>query len=198
MREAQQAPVRRSRRALFLLTALAAVLFFIYSGSAWMWFRPVVHKTIINRYAGQYKIDPLWVMAIVNTESGFAAGARSPRGAVGLMQLLPSTARELADELGASPFSEEALHVPETNLRFGIYYLSKLERMFPQDPIAVLSAYNAGPGVTKQWRQGKPYLDVADIQYGETKQFVRKVEAAYQRLKVIQRWKHLFGIDRGE
>ena len=66
--------------------------------------------------------------------------------------------------------------------------------MFPGDEVGVLSAYNAGPGITKQWKQGNPVLDIADIQYGETRRFVREVERTYGYLKMIQGWKHLLGI----
>jgi soluble lytic murein transglycosylase len=167
---------------------------FVYSGLAWIWFKPVLHKSVIDRYAAAYRFDPLWVMAIIKVESGFYPHARSNRGAVGLMQLLPSTARDIAPELGLKTFQPDDLRNPETNLKLGIYYLSKLQDMFPDDEVAVLSAYNAGPGITRQWRAGNPVLDISDIQYGETKRFVREVERTFGYLKMIQGWKHLFGI----
>src|SRR4029077_8977190 len=92
------------KRGLFAILALAAVGALVYSGTAWLWLRPVLHKTLINKYAGEYKFDPLWVMSIIRVESRFAASAHSSRGALGLMQLLPSTARELAPELGLRHF----------------------------------------------------------------------------------------------
>ena len=69
--------------------------------------------------------------------------------------------------------------------------------MFPEDDIAVLAAYNAGPGVTREWRKGKPALDVGDIAYLETRRFVRRVDRTYGVLKILQGWKHLFGIRHG-
>src|SRR5438874_1715718 len=87
-------PAEKTKRRLLIWTAALlgiSALVFVYSGTAWMWFRPVVHKNIINRYSGEYKTDPLWVMAIIKVESGFSVRALSPRGAVGLMQVLPST-----------------------------------------------------------------------------------------------------------
>src|SRR5262245_721011 len=86
------------RRKRWLIAGLVIVVIavLITSGRAWIWFRPVVHKPLINKYAGEYKLDPLWVMALIKVESRFAASARSPRGAVGLMQLLPSTAHDIA------------------------------------------------------------------------------------------------------
>jgi len=60
--------------------------------------------------------------------------------------------------------------------------------------VAVLAAYNAGPGVTSQWRRGEPVLDVNDITYPETRKFVRSVERTYGFLKMVQGWKYLFGM----
>ncbi|HVO32842.1 MAG TPA: lytic transglycosylase domain-containing protein, partial [Elusimicrobiota bacterium] len=146
---------------------------------------------------GEYKIDPLWVMAVIKVESGFASSARSSRGAVGLMQLLPSTARQLAGEVGMADVQDGDLEKPDINLHLGIYYLSKLQTIFPDDDIAVLAAYNAGPSITREWRKGKPALDFDDIPYGETRRFVRRVDQTFGFLKMIQGWKHIFGISRG-
>lgn len=196
-RELAMKPVDRTRRNILLALGavfLAAALYVVYSGTAWMWFRPVVHMPIINRCAGLYKIDPLWVMAIIKVESGFQSDARSEKGAVGLMQLLPATAYELAPEIGITLESDDDLLKPEINLNLGVYYLTKLQQMFPDDDLAVLSAYNAGPGMTREWRQGKPALDLSDIAYPETRRFVRRVDQTYGWLKILQGWKHLFGI----
>ena len=193
-------PAQRTKRLLAgwgigLVCVLALLL--IYSGTAWVWFRPVLHKPIINKYAGEYKCDPLWVMAIIKVESGFLPGARSVRGAVGLMQLLPSTARDIAPEIGLQLQNDNDLQDPDTNLHLGVYYLSKLEVMFPDDEIAVLAAYNAGPGITAEWRRGKPVLETGDIAYPETKRFVKNVERTYGFLKMVQGWKYLFGMAHG-
>ena len=67
-------PAERTKRRLIVWAlglSLFSVLAFVYSGAAWLWFRPVVHKNIINKYAGAYKCDPLWIMAIIKAESGF-------------------------------------------------------------------------------------------------------------------------------
>jgi soluble lytic murein transglycosylase len=182
----------RGIAAAFLLT-----LALIYSGTAWIWFRPVLHKHIINKYAGQYKCDPLWIMAIIKAESGFLPRAQSPRGALGLMQMLPSTARDIAPEVGLQIQADDDLKNPDLNLHLGVYYVSKLEEMFPEDENAVLAAYNAGPGVTREWLKGKPVLELDDIAYTETRKFVRNVNRTYGFLKMVQGWKYLFGISHG-
>jgi soluble lytic murein transglycosylase len=109
------------------------------------------------------------------------------------MQLMPSTARDIAPEIGLTPFREDDLKDPDINLHLGFQYLSKLQHLFPDDDVAVLAAYNAGPGITQQWRQGKPVLDLSDIPYVETRHFVEQVQSTYAFLKAVQRWKTLFG-----
>ena len=136
-------------------------------------------------------------MAIIKTESGFLPSARSNRGAVGLMQLLPSTAREIAPELGLQIQSDDDLKDPDINLHLGVYYLTKLQQLFPEDDVAVLAAYNAGPGVTSQWRRGEPVLELNNIPYPETRNFIKSVERTYGFLKMVQGWKYLFGMAHG-
>ncbi len=194
-------PVERTRRLIFRSVGLVlavAVLAFIFSGSAWLWFRPVLHKPLINKYAGIFKIDPLWVMAIIKVESSFQPKAQSSRGALGLMQILPSTAREIAPEIGVEFQNDADLTDPDINLHLGVYYLTKLQQTFPEDDVAVLSAYNAGPGATSQWREGKPALEIRDIPYPETRKFVRRVERTYGFFKLMQGWKYLFGFSHGK
>jgi soluble lytic murein transglycosylase len=193
-------PAERTKRRLVawgiaILCFLTLAL--VYSGTAWIWFRPVLHKHIINRYSGIYKCDPLWVMAIIKVESGFMPHAHSPRGALGLMQILPSTARDIGPEIGVPLQADDDLKDPDLNLHLGIYYVSKLVQMFPDDENAVLAAYNAGPGITREWLQGKPVLEVDDIAYPETRKFVRNVNRTYGYLKMVQGWKYLFGINHG-
>ena len=183
------------KRGVYLAAAVVGLGVLVYSGTAWVWLRPALHKPLINKYAGDYKFDPLWVMSIIRVESRFAPSAQSSRGAVGLMQLLPSTAREIAPEIGLAHFKDDDLKDPDTNLHLGFHYLAMLKHQFPDDEIAVLAAYNAGPGITREWRKGKPTLDPDDIGYPETRRFVRQVQVTYAFLKSLQRWKHLFGID---
>jgi len=190
-------PAERTKRKLLAWLVgllIVAVLAIVYSGTAWVWFRPVVHKQLINKYAGEFKCDPLWVMAIIKVESGFWPHARSTRGALGLMQVLPSTVREIGPEIGIQIQNDDDLKNPDINLHLGVYYLSKLQQLFPDDDVAVLAAYNAGPGVTTQWRKGEPVLETSNIPYPETRNFVKSVERTYGFLKMIQGWKYLLGM----
>lgn len=183
------------KRGLLIVWIMAALGILVYSGTAWLWLRPAIYKELINKYSGEYKMDPLWVMSLIRVESSFARSAESPRGAVGLMQLLPSTAKELAQEVGMTDFKEDDLKNPDVNIHLGVHYLMKLQQQFPDDEVSLLSAYNAGPNITQQWRRGKPVLEMGDIPYKETRMFVRRVHMTYGFLKSLQRWKHLFGIE---
>ena len=182
------------RRKGWWILGLVVLFFAVTVPSGWLWniTRPVIHKDIINRYAGQYKFDPLFIMALVKVESSFRKSARSPRGAIGLMQLMPDTAREMAvrTRLGDNVPLEQ-LEEPETNLRLGVHYLSLLREEFDADMVAILAAYNAGPANAREWR-GRGALTADQIPFPETKQFVTKVLDTQQWLKRLQKVKNAF------
>lgn len=153
--------------------------------------RPVLHKEIINRYAGIYKEDPLFVMAIIKVESKFIKAARSPRGAVGLMQIMPRTGKEIAQELKIKNFKESDLKNPEINIQFGFHHLSKLRREFGEDDFTTLAAYNAGSKNVKNWlkKNKAKKLNIEMIEFVETKNFTKEVLSTYLWLKRIQSWR---------
>jgi soluble lytic murein transglycosylase-like protein len=118
----------------------------------------------IEHYARLHHVDASLVRAIMHTESAFNPAARSHAGAIGLMQLMPSTAREL----GVNPF------VPEQNIEGGVRYFAQLLRMFGGVELALV-AYNAGPGFAQRYARGQTAL------YGETREYVRRVLARVGR-----------------
>ena len=115
---------------------------------------------VIDTYANIYNVSAALVRAMIMTESGFDPGARSPKGAIGLMQLMPATAREL----GVNP------RVPEQNIAGGVRYISQLLQMFGDTRLALV-AYNAGPGYARRYARREAAL------YGETRDYVKKVLA---------------------
>lgn len=92
-----------------------------------------------------HKMDPLFVLALIKTESTFYNWSRSFKGAVGLMQILPATGEELAGELNLRWRGQETLFDPYTNVRMGVHYFSRLKRRY-KDLDVTLAAYNVGPG----------------------------------------------------
>ena len=151
--------------------------------------KPVFHKEIINRYAGEYKEDPLFVTSLIKVESNFLRRAKSRKGALGLMQIMPKTAQETAKELQVKSYD---LKDPETNIRFGIHHLSKLKREFGNDPVTILGAYNAGSKNVREWlkEKNKRNLEIQDIEFLETRNFVENVLSTYEWLKRIQKWRN--------
>ncbi len=119
--------------------------------------RATSYDPLIARYSRLSGVDPLLVKAVIQVESNFNAACVSNKGARGLMQLMPATARR---------FGVKQMHDPEENIRGGIAYLAVLQRLFPDDLHRVLAAYNAGEGAVKRYGGIPPYE--------ETQTYVRR------------------------
>ena len=115
---------------------------------------------------------------MIETESKFNTNARSSAGAVGLMQLTPSTAKGIAQYTGGSRFRVSDLTNPEINVRYGSWYLRHLLDRYHQSERLALAAYNAGEDNVDRWQKAQE-----GIQFDETRDYVKKVE----RLKKIYR-----------
>ena len=136
---------------------------------------PLRFEGIIRTHAANYDLDPALLAAVIYTESKFDSAARSPAGAVGLMQLLPGTAKGIALRTGGGRFVVSDLLEPEINIRYGAWYLRSLIRRYGAMRTA-LAAYHAGQGNVDRWRaQG------VGIQFPETRHYVDKVLAAQKR-----------------
>ena len=174
---------------IFIFMILGLVL--INTNYFWNKLTPVFYVDILNKYAGIYKIDPLLVAAIINVESKFWTHAQSPVGAIGLMQIMPETGREVAGKLRINNFHDHDLYVPEINIRIGCYYLDEIRKECGDDQIAWLASYNAGKNLVKTWKQPGQPLEVGQIPYKETRNFVKQVLYNHKRLKLVQRIKQL-------
>jgi soluble lytic murein transglycosylase len=139
---------------------------------------------IIEKYAFSYGIDPLLVVSVMREESKFLPRSESHKGAIGLMQLMPSTAQEIAKGLGDTDYNDQDLVNPEKNIQYGTWYLASLKKEF-NDTILILAAYNGGRGHVKEWIDNKQiditYVRQEDIPFGETRQYVEKVLRSYQK-----------------
>jgi soluble lytic murein transglycosylase len=123
----------------------------------------------------KYDLDYRLVLAIMKVESNFKNEAVSRRGARGLMQIKPSSAKIIARESGVEVKGAKCLHEPEKNIKIGVSYLSKLHAMF-EDMVSALHAYNAGPGKVK-----KP----ATQETAKTTSFTRKVMSEYRQITEV-------------
>ncbi len=134
-----------------------------------LWY-PLRYDEFVTAHARNYRLDPALLAAVIYQESKFRAEARSDRGAIGLMQLLPGTAEGIAARTGGSAFTVADLYDPEINIRYGAWYLRHLLDKYGSERVA-LAAYNAGQGKVDEWRARG-----AGIQFSETRHFVQRVE----------------------
>ncbi len=139
---------------------------------------PLEYKDYITRYSTEYELDPYLVCAVINAESNFNADVESHKGAVGLMQIMPSTGEWIAGKIGIENFSEAMLTDPETNIRIGCWYLHYLEGLFDGNNDHMIAAYNAGQGKVQDWIETDAALE--NIPYPETENYLEKVKAFYE------------------
>lgn len=141
--------------------------------------RPVSHVDAIKASCERHGVDPLLACAVISCESGWDEGAVSAAGAVGLMQVMPETARSLV-ELGVvdgGSYSPDSLAEPETNIEFGCAYLGYLQDNFSSFD-EVIAAYNAGIGAVSEWISAGGTIP-EDVRYAETRAYLDRVRAAY-------------------
>ncbi|HKQ20364.1 MAG TPA: lytic transglycosylase domain-containing protein, partial [Candidatus Eisenbacteria bacterium] len=147
------------------------------------WEYPPAYALEIFNAAAQESLPPGLLWAIMRQESGYRRDVRSKARALGLLQLLPSTASQLAGHT----VPEESLYVAEVNVRLGARYVRKLAREFG-DPRAVLAAYNAGEDAVRRWIRDRGPVDdrwVELIPYRETRDYVKQVYAAWRRYESL-------------
>lgn len=176
---------RHIRSSVLVVLGVALLLALLGTRAAAFRYYPYRHRAEITRRAAQYNFDPLFVAAVVRTESKFDPGATSQRGARGLMQIMPETGRWVAANLGLDGFQDDHLYEAGTNLWIGTWYLSDLRHEFGGDVILALAAYNGGRRnvsdwlASKQWNGEHQSLD--QIPFRETRDFVRRVMTNYER-----------------
>jgi len=136
---------------------------------------PKAREREVLEASARFGVDPLDVWAIMRRESAFDEEAVSPAGAMGLMQLMPPTARENAAMLGEK---EGDFFDPARNIILGTHHFSRLLKMFDRIEWAI-AAYNAGQGAVGRWLPPKGPIEewIEDIPYGETREFVRQIMA---------------------
>jgi len=141
---------------------------------------PLEHRTWVDSRAQQRKLDSAWVFAVIRQESAFMKDAHSSAGALGLMQLMPQTARSTAKKLRKRPPPRSKLLQPNTNIEFGTAYLRKVLDELGQNQVLATAAYNAGPHRVRRWLPDRAIpadLWVATIPYRETRRYLRRVLA---------------------
>ena len=146
---------------------------------AWQlaWPRPFV--TPVRRATAEFEFDPDLVYAVMREESTYRPDIASPAGAMGLMQIIPQTGDRIASSLGVPAFQADILLEPDTNIRFGTFYLKRLIGRFRGSEVLAIAAYNAGPNIVSRWleRAGRQEKDVfvESVPYSETRRYLRRV-----------------------
>lgn len=154
------------RRVLLVAAALAAVVAYVHASKPGWYARvvyPLEYEQIVEGHARNYHLDPALLAAVIYQESRFQADARSDSGAIGLMQLMPETAKGIAVRTGGTRFRLADLYDPEINVRYGAWYLRHLLDKY-RDEGRALAAYNAGQGNVDR-----------GVRFEETEKYVERV-----------------------
>jgi soluble lytic murein transglycosylase len=165
--------MRRLLAMLVLAAGVISAVAVVQAGQPGWWQRlwyPLRYEQIVRGHARNYDLDPALLAAVIYQESKFKADAKSKSGAIGLMQLLPDTAKGIAVHTGGTAFRVDDLYDPEINVRYGAWYLRRLLRKYGDERTA-LAAYNAGQDNVDRWRRNG-----LDIQFPETRAYVNRVE----------------------
>jgi soluble lytic murein transglycosylase len=140
---------------------------------------PLSYSKFVNRYAGKNSLDPGWIFALIRQESMFIADAKSPAGALGVMQIMPDTGRRIATVLDENFPNPSLLLSPENNIRYGTCYLRMRLEDLHNNPILATAAYNAGPRMVRRWlpEEGSIPADiwVEIIPFSETRNYIEKI-----------------------
>lgn len=168
------------KRKILLIFIVSIAILFSFGLFINLWLAPKKYKNWVVAFSDEYDLDIALVYSVIKVESDFDKNAVSKSGAMGLMQILPSTAKWIAEELGVD-FEKQNLFEPELNIRFGCFYLRYLFDKF-NDREIVICAYNAGEGKVQDWIiDGK--IDKTKIDYAETKNYLTKVNSCFSVYK---------------
>jgi soluble lytic murein transglycosylase len=140
---------------------------------------PVLYQSIIDKYSSKRQLENGWLYGLVRAESAFQEDARSPAGALGLMQVMPKTGSMTARRIGLKKYSKNRLFKAETNVPIGSAYLKQMLGDFNGNMVLATAAYNAGPHRVKSWlpEKGCEEADIwiEKIPFNETRKYVRRV-----------------------
>lgn len=165
---------------------------------------PKTYSEWIQTQARKNQIDPALIFAVTRQESAFKSNARSPAGAVGLMQLLPSTGFMVAKSLKLPIRKTHQLLDPKNNIQLGTRYLKMMLDKYQNNPVLALAAYNAGPSRLNRWLPDENIsadIWIETIPYKETRNYIQNILAytlIYQELmgkkpKLSQHMPHILG-----
>ncbi|PQL18978.1 transglycosylase [Veillonella denticariosi JCM 15641] len=151
---------------------------------------PFDYREEVMAAAEKEDVSPALVASVILAESKYRNTAESETGALGLMQLMPETARWIAEQVGHGNYTDRQLKEPVTNIELGTWYLAHLLKDFNGDEVMALAAYNAGRGHVEAWLQENKWNGMVDtIPFPETRSYVKAV------LQYQERYEALYGPD---
>ncbi len=188
------ARLRRQRRNILLIVACAALVLAIGGLAVWlatdrapgivMQHYPMDDAELVRLYARMNELPPAYLASVILAESDYDPNAVSSANAQGLMQLLPSTAEWIAGKLGET-YTEGCLFDPDTNLRYGCWYLSFLYQRYAGDMRLASAAYHAGQGNVDKWLQDPTYSTdgktLNSIPFSSTDTYVQRIMKFYEK-----------------
>jgi len=143
---------------------------------------PLPYKTSFNEFAAQANIASTWAYGIARSESLFMRDVRSSAGAIGLMQLMPATGRDVARGIKLPYSGMTTLIDPASNIRLGTTYLGQMAERYGGNQVPATAAYNAGPHRVDRWLPEAGTMDariwIENIPFNETRKYVKRVLSA--------------------
>lgn len=150
---------------------------------------PREYRQVVSEVSENYGLDPLFVYAIIRTESKFDAQAISRSGAKGLMQIMDTTGNWGAELCDIKNYSSDKLFDPRINIQIGCWYIDKLIKQYDGNIEMALAAYNAGSGNVAKWRSNTAYSSdgktIHTIPFRETDNYVKRVKFVYAIYKLL-------------
>jgi soluble lytic murein transglycosylase len=183
-----------SRRTIFVLAVLGALVIAVVVAAPWVdravketVTLPLRHDDIIRQQARDKNLDPALIAAVIYSESHFRDNQVSPAGAIGLMQLTPATAKDIARRSGATNFRLADLDTPQVNIAYGSFHLRYLLQRYGDNEVLAVAAYNAGEGNVDKWLVDASVSDrrfrAREIPFPETRQYVQRVRDAQRQYR---------------
>lgn len=145
---------------------------------------PTKYSEYVEKYSKENNLDKYMIYAIIKAESNFNPNVKSQSNAIGLMQLLETTANERAKTIETQEINAADLYDPETNIKLGTSYYAYLLNYYKGNSVLAITAYNAGIGNVNDWIKysviQEDGSDIENIPYKETNNYVRKILRDYQ------------------
>ena len=183
--------MKRLLKFLITLLILASIIFILFKvikidDIIMKKLYPLKYSEYVQKYAEEYNMDKYMVYAIIKAESNFDENAKSSSNAIGLMQIMETTALETANKMDFE-VTEEELFKPEINIKIGLKYFTYLLNHYNNNyPLAII-AYNAGMGNVDSWIKNgtikEDGTDIENVPYKETNNYVRKILRDYEIYK---------------